>query len=275
MFFTNSPLNYPTNAQTAIRRYKSDRAPTTFDIALFELGDEWLDTTSQDWYKLVSKEGGQANWCVLCGSGTSSEEFLPDSGTSPVIPNASNQVTMTGGAAPRAIEVIGGLNTLTFSLNTDVPGTRCFTCPAPSEAEFCWVCEEQCTTLRGFTSGFTGTEWFTCQAGVQTTDATLTTLASITLVDLRASTVKAYITGARADHSAALSGDITYGARRAGGGAVEMNPAVVNVLEDGGATVAINASVSSNDILITCTGEAATTWNWVTTYSYQILNTNA
>jgi len=49
----------------------------------------------------------------LIGGLAAIEEFLPDSGTSPVVPNGSGQVTMAGSGSTTTV---GGLNTLTFEL---------------------------------------------------------------------------------------------------------------------------------------------------------------
>lgn len=271
MFFPGSPLNYPTNTLSVIQRYEANRAPTTFDYKNFNLGDEWLDTSSDDWYKLLSKAIGIALWCMLCGTGGNVESFLPDSGTTPVVPNASNEVTFTGN---NGITTIGSLNTITWELTGSYDGDWTFTCPS-DDYHWDWDCTLGCTLFKGIASGFTGSEWTTCQAGVQTSDATVTPIATITLSDLRVVMTRASISGARADHTAALVGDISYGARRAGGGAVEMNAPVVNIMDDGAASVTIDADVSGNDIRILVTGEAATTWNWVVTYEYMVVNTNA
>ena len=63
-FFQNLTFNYP-----LIRRYESNRAPTELDIKNFDLGDEWLDSSTNDWYKLSSKSAGSANWCNICFEG--------------------------------------------------------------------------------------------------------------------------------------------------------------------------------------------------------------
>jgi hypothetical protein len=49
----NSPLNYPTNTQPSIRRISQNRAPTTNDYRNFREGDEWLDKSSDDWWRLA------------------------------------------------------------------------------------------------------------------------------------------------------------------------------------------------------------------------------
>lgn len=271
MFFPGSPLNYPPNTLASIRRYEASRAPTTFDIKNFEIGDEWLDVSSNVWYKLVSKANNSALWCVLCGEATQLESIIPDSGISPVVPNASNQFIFTGS---NGMTTVGGLNTVTWQPTGTYEGDWSFTCPS-SEATWQWDCTSQCTSFRGLSSGFAGTNWLTCQAAVQTVDATVTPIALISLDDLRVLSVRAIFSGARADHSAAVAGEISYGARRSGGGALQMSAPIINVQNDGTTLNPLGADVSGNDVRLLVAGEAATTWNWVTTYQYQILNTNA
>ena len=245
MFFPGNPLNYPTNSLSSIRRYEATRAPNTFDIKNFNLGDEWLDTSSEDWYKLVSKDGGEALWCALCGTGLQAETFLPDSGTTPVVPDGANQVTFTGGPVEtRTIETVGSLNTMTWNLVENLPGDRCFTCPSPNEAEFCWDCTLRCTSLRGFSTGFTGSEWITCQAGIQTVDGSTVPIATISPVDNSITSVIGTLAAARADHSAAITQTIIYGARRAGGGAIEISSSEGNFLSDAPLTIMMDADVA-------------------------------
>jgi len=50
----------------------------------------------------------------LVGGLEAIEEFIPDSGTSPVVPNSSGQVTMTGTGG--VLTTVGGTNTLTFNV---------------------------------------------------------------------------------------------------------------------------------------------------------------
>lgn len=410
MFFPGSPLNYPTNSLGSIRRFEEKRAPNKFDSKNFTIGDEWLDTSSDDWYKLVSLANGEALWCSLCGTGQSSEKFipdsgttpvvpnasnevilaggdgittvgglntvtfdltinpveevlpdsgttpivpnasgqltitgtnnittigglntltidytlvpfaemLPDSGTTPIVPNASNQVTVTGangietigglntltigligsgfvaeflpdsGTSPvvpngsaqvtttgnNGITVIGGLNTLTYELTGTFDGDWTFTCPG-NGATWMWDCIDRCVNFRGIDTGFSNSQWITCQAGVQTLNAIPTVIADITVPLLKALTVRATFTGSRDDHTAALAGDIVYGARRVAGGAIELSPPIVNVMDDGAASVTIDAAIFVNDLRLIVVGEVATTWNWVVTYEYQELRTNA
>lgn len=71
------------------------------------------------------------------------------------------------------------------------------------------------------------------------------------------------IVGARADYSAAMSVNFEALGRNDGGGAVLVNniSLALGPISDGIGT-AYGVSASGNDILISVTGEAATTWNW-------------
>lgn len=62
---------------------------------------------------------------LITGSGTSINQFLPDTGTTPVVPNGSGQVTMTG-PANSGIRVTGGANQLGFSMFSPFTGAFTF-----------------------------------------------------------------------------------------------------------------------------------------------------
>jgi hypothetical protein len=103
---------------------------------------------------------------------------------------------------------------------------------------------------------------------LQTLDATETPFpAFATEFDLIANsaiTVEASIAGARDDYSASCWGSLTFGARRAAGGAVAVGVAVPNQSTDG-VGVVIGARVVGNSIEVTVIGEAGTEWNWTAT----------
>lgn len=112
-YVDRSPLNYRVNTTDPLSIRRETRAPVNnqdgFGDTLYTL---WHDESSDDMYQLVQKSRGLSTttWIALGGTGLSVEQFLPDSGTSPVVPNASNQVTMTG---TNGLSFVGGLNTLT------------------------------------------------------------------------------------------------------------------------------------------------------------------
>lgn len=116
-----SPLNYPTNAQPSLKRIVQNRAPTSNDYKNFCEGDEWLDKPGDDWWKLADITGGVATWVKIGGTAGAVESFVPDSGTSPVVPDASNLITTTGA---NGITVVGGTNTLTFTTSNGELATK-------------------------------------------------------------------------------------------------------------------------------------------------------
>lgn len=123
---------------------------------------------------------------------------------------------------------------------------------------------------------FTGASEFVFQAGAQTTNATLTTLASILLNVTETITVIGTITGAQSDHSNAVGGNFTITARRAAAGNITLvGTEIVNVNSSSSATFTVSVNTGTQSVLIQITGVAATTYNWVTTYRYQKVLTNA
>lgn len=110
-FEDRSPLNYRINTQSPIPRRMETRAPLdNQDGFSYQLFTQWLDTSSDDLYVLVSRTRTTTLWIRIGGTGGPVESFLPDSGTSPVVPDGANQITITGS---NGLSFVGGLNTLT------------------------------------------------------------------------------------------------------------------------------------------------------------------
>jgi len=116
-FIDKSPLAYQINTTTSIRRWEDTRAPTAADYKQFKVGDLWLDTSSDDWYILCYRDQTTAIWRKLAGTAAAIEYLLPDGGTSPVVGDATNQVTFAGGTG---ITTVGGLNTVTWNIDGDI-----------------------------------------------------------------------------------------------------------------------------------------------------------
>jgi hypothetical protein len=114
--FTTSTLNYPQDANTAIRRVIADRDPTTADKRNFTLGDEWLNQIADKWWKLAGLDNVTgANWIRMSGAGTGIVELTGNSG-GPVTFDINNNVNVVGSAP---INIVGTPlnNTLTVSAN--------------------------------------------------------------------------------------------------------------------------------------------------------------
>ena len=95
-FVNKSPLNYPLNTSSSIRIFKDDRAPTDADFKNFIVGDEWWDTDSNDFWKLVFKDSTQGTWRKMAGTSAASEFFTPDVGGQ-VGPDILNNINLFGG----------------------------------------------------------------------------------------------------------------------------------------------------------------------------------
>ncbi len=106
---------------------------------------------------------------------------------------------------------------------------------------------------------------------VQTTDAVATAIATIAVPDNSVMTVEARISGILSTKAAACGGNVLYTARRAGAGAVEVAPAVVNVHDDSLSAPTIDADVDGNNIRLLVTGVVGETWDWVCTYNRHVV----
>lgn len=124
-------------------------------------------------------------------------------------------------------------------------------------------------------SGFANSSERTRQAAVQTTDATATAIATITLSANEMLCVEARFCGFRDDFGASIGGTLVYTARRAGAGAVEVSVPVVVIQEDSAGAPIFDADVSGNDVRLLVQGIALENWNWVCTYRYHTTRTNA
>lgn len=88
------------------------------------------DTTLNGVCHFDSSHFNVANGFVtLSGGGMAIDSFIPDAGTNPVVPNASGQVTMTGG---NGILTTGGTNQLTFDMQSPFTGSFTFSDTEPT-----------------------------------------------------------------------------------------------------------------------------------------------
>jgi len=130
-------------------------------------------------------------------------------------------------------------------------------------------------TLTGISSGFTGSSNEFRQAGIQTTDATVTPIATITLDTNTMVTINARFNGFRNDYAEALGGYMQYTVRRVAGGAIEVSSPNVTTDSDSAGTPSVDGDVSGNDVRLLVQGNAGETWAWTVTYDYNFLKTNA
>ena len=100
-------------------------------------------------------------------------------------------------------------------------------------------------------------------ATVQTTNATQTTLATITPTDATAVTIVGYVTGRKSDGTVAFGATITGVFRRAGATTTQVGATdAVLISEAGSATWDATFTVSGANVLVSVTGQAATTIDW-------------
>ena len=126
-----------------------------------------------------------------------------------------------------------------------------------------------------FPMGFSGTTPTTFQFGLQTTDATESTIASVTLSSGESVIIKAFVHGTRSDHSESVGGELIYLARHTGASAIEIGAPIKNIIEDSSGSPTFDADVSGNTARIRVTGEAGKTYNWVAFLFYYKVLTNA
>lgn len=132
--------------------------------------------------------------------------------------------------------------------------------------------------VTGISSGYASSEWYHEQSAVQTTTAAETDIATIAIDEGEMIWVKAYIGGAKSDHTEALGAEIFACARRqSGGNVVLLGSNISNIIEDSAAspTITIAADTGAQTIDIRVTGVAATTYNWVCSYQFSKILTNA
>lgn len=107
---------------------------------------------------------------------------------------------------------------------------------------------------------------------VQTTDATVTAIATIAVPDNSCIVVEARINGIIDDYSAAIGGKIIYTVRRAVGVAIEVGvPDIVSAHDSGTGVPAIDSDVSGGNLRILVSGVAAETYDWSCSYSYNFI----
>ena len=130
--------------------------------------------------------------------------------------------------------------------------------------------------FKNIATGYSNADAITGQAAVQTTDATPTVLASILVNQLDSITLKGTIVGSTAAHASAIGGDFLITATRATAGNVTLiGSAIANVNSNSAATFTADVDTGTQTVRVMVTGVALSTFNWVTTYTYQkvLLNT--
>lgn len=115
--FTNTTRNYPTGADTPIRRVIATRDPTSTDNKNFVLGDEWLNKETQRWWKLSNLTATTAKWVPFSLNEEGAIETLTGDSGGAVGPDVdTGNVNLLGTAGQITVTGTPGTNTLTLAL---------------------------------------------------------------------------------------------------------------------------------------------------------------
>lgn len=119
--FTNTPINYPVGADTPIRRVISTRDPVSntlnMDNKNFKLGDEWLNKTTNTWWKLAALPQNTAIWERVSGSPGDVSILRGNDGLD-VVPDANGVINVVGVAGQGITSARTGANTLSYTVQS-------------------------------------------------------------------------------------------------------------------------------------------------------------
>lgn len=103
-----------------------------------------------------------------------------------------------------------------------------------------------------------------------TTDATATVVASISVAEVQSVFVKAYFNGRKDDATAAIGREVSGTFRRASGGNVTLVGALQGAAQTDGVTPAATlvANTTTQTVDLQVTGIAAQNWSWEVKYDY-------
>lgn len=249
----------------------------------------------------LSKLTATTNGFVLTLSGGLPVWAAAAAGTVTSVSGTSGRITSTGGATPvinidtalvtAALEFLGGNGSVTnptYSFASDTNSglyrkgaDQVGFVAGGSEMGYYDATGLTMTIsyiLDGITAGYAGSEEHALQAGVQTTDATVTNLATVTINQGEMIAIQGLINGFRSTFAEAVSVRFFASARRATGGNVTLiGTPVTEALEDstGIPNVQIDADTGTQTIRIRVQGETSKTFNWVGTYRYHKTLTNS
>lgn len=130
-------------------------------------------------------------------------------------------------------------------------------------------------SFNGIASGYSGSSFITKQDGVHTTNATVTTIATISTSNNEMVVVKGLISGFRDDFTESYGAHVFAVFYNNGGVLAQISTTDVTEKYNFSGAPTSNITFSGTDILIQVTGEVGKNINWTTTYRYQKTLTNA
>lgn len=117
-----NPLSYqgvePSSPNDFVSDVRDPISGTTQDYQGWDVGDEWLNRTTLDVFKLVSKDGGVATWVKMIAAAGDVKTLKDDAGTV-IDPAADGSISVVGG---ELINTVASLNTLTVNLDRGLDG---------------------------------------------------------------------------------------------------------------------------------------------------------
>ncbi len=120
-------------------------------------------------------------------------------------------------------------------------------------------------------TNYAGAQQIWKQAGVNTTDATVTDLINIPLATSKKVLLEALIEGTKDDESAGIIAKVIVGARRAGGNITLIGTPTITVMEDAGTQdITVDVDTGTQALRVRVTGIAAENWEWIANYEYTI-----
>lgn len=94
------PLSYlgveATSPASLVTDVRDPISGTNRDYAGFDVGDEWINRTTNDVFKLVSKDAGVATWIKMIQAAGDVKNLKDDAGTV-ILPDVTGAISLTGG----------------------------------------------------------------------------------------------------------------------------------------------------------------------------------
>ena len=117
-----NPLSYqgvePSSPSDFVTDVRDPISGTSRDYQGFDVGDEWLNRTTLDVFKLVSKDGGVATWVKMVAAAGDVKTLKDDAGTV-IFPAVDGAIKIAGG---ELIDTTASANTLTVNLDRGLDG---------------------------------------------------------------------------------------------------------------------------------------------------------